>query len=206
MIWKTHIAVDSDDSETRVPIAGRIVANCKKMALIFEAFDRKGEPRRDSSGRAIIGGPMMACAIRVSEFYLAEMLKMSGRTLAPWWESAERQYLDFLEDGPKKRSDCYQAIRRSLRRQGFKVKQFDELLDSLLEQERIVIEKSDGKGNAEMHRLRTPNDDVADSGPENAESAVAQAAEIFGRKPALHVVGGTGATGPAAVAALVDRP
>ena len=146
--------------------------------------------------RALIGAPMMCCAIRVAEFYLAEMLRISGRTLAPWWEAAERRYLDFLAEGPKPRSACYQKVRNGLRRHGFKVKQFEELVASLEMAEKIVVEVPEKQNSAEMHRLRTAEDDEAEDDAETRsdESAVAQATAVFSEKPALHVV--SGGTGP----------
>jgi len=195
-IWDEVIGRDAEHWNARSAIAARLLTAARKIGLIMEAFDKMGQPDRDEHGRAVISGAMMKVAVRIVEFYLVEMLRIAGTTLAGRDEAMEAKYLAFLASGPKKRSEVYSKLKDS--RRGFRVRDFEGLMDSLLEQDKIVIETIGEKG-PQMHRLRTPEDDANDEPSDgNVDPAVAEATEIFHRKPDLHLVmgGETGATGP----------
>jgi len=199
-IWDDVIGQDGDNWNARSAIAGRLLTAARKIALIMEAFDTAGHPNRDDRGRAVISGAMMKVAVRIVEFYLAEMLRIAGTTLAGRDEAMEAKYLAYLATGSKKRCEVYRKLKDS--RKGFCARDFEALMASLLEQEKIVVELPDKPSAPQLHRLRTPEDDAADNGAETDESAVAQAASVFGEKPALRVViGGTASTGPHEAAA-----
>ncbi len=153
--WRNVIQIDGDDSDTRCPIAMRVLDSAKKLALLFEVFERSGQPYRDAEGRAIIGAAMAKCAIRVASFYLVEMLETSRTTLAPWWEAAERRYLDYLSDGPKPQNDCFQHVRTSVRRKKPSTGWFNQLVASLELAGKIVVERPSRPGGAAIHRLQT---------------------------------------------------
>jgi hypothetical protein len=195
-IWDDVIGQDGDNWNARSAIAARLLTAARKIALIMEAFDTAGRPKRDDRGRAVISGATMKVAVRIVEFYLVEMLRIAGTTLAGRDEAMEAKYLAYLESGPKMRSEVYKKLKDS--RRGFRVRDFEALMDSLLEQDKIVTETIEDNG-PQMHRLRTPEDDESEGDAETGtdEAAVAEAASVFGEKPTLRVViGGTGCTGP----------
>ncbi len=195
-IWDDVIGQEGDNWNARSAIAARLLTAARKIALIMEAFDKKGRPVRDEHDRAVISGEMMRVAVRIVDFYLVEMLRIAGTTLAGRDEAMEAKYLAYLGSGPKKRSEVYKKLKDS--RRGFRVRDFEALMDSLLEQDKIVTETIEDNG-PQLHRLRTPEDDESEGDAEAGanESAVAQAASVFGEKPALRVVNGwTGETGP----------
>jgi Protein of unknown function (DUF3987) len=199
-IWDDVISKEGEHWNARSAIAGRLLTAARKIALIMEAFDKAGRPDRDEQNRAVISGAMMRVAVRIVDFYLVEMLRIAGTTLAGRDEAMEAKYLAYLESGPKKRSEVYKKLKDS--RRGFRVRDFEALMDSLVEQDKIATETTGEKG-PQMHRLWTPEDDASDEpGDRNVDPALAEAAEIFRRKPDLHLVmggetGATGSTGPA---------